>query len=57
MRKISREGDVLVREVSTKEFNRQRGAELPDENGRVILARGEATGHNHSIDARGGKNV
>jgi len=55
MRKIYRQGDVLVREVSTKEFNRQRGAELANEEGRIILARGEATGHSHSIDARVGR--
>ena len=55
MRKIYRQGDLLVREATTKEFTRQRGAELPDENARVALARGEATGHNHSIDARVGR--
>lgn len=55
MRRIYRQGDVLVREVSTKEFSRRSGAEVATENGRIILARGEATGHNHSIDARMGR--
>ena|SRR5215470_1831547 len=55
MRRNYRQGDVLVREVSTKEFSRRSGAELTAENGRIILARGEATGHNHSIDARVGR--
>ena len=54
MRRIYRQGDVLVREVSPKEFVRH-GSELAAENGRIILAQGEATGHNHSIDARMGK--
>jgi hypothetical protein len=54
MRRIYRQGDVLVREVSPKDFARH-GAELPAESGRIILARGEATGHNHSIDARVGR--
>lgn len=54
MRRIYRQGDVLVREVRTKEFVRH-GTELAAENGRIVLARGEATGHSHSIDARVGK--
>jgi hypothetical protein len=51
MRRIYRQGDVLVHEVSPKDFARH-GTELPTERGRIILARGEATGHNHSLDAR-----
>jgi hypothetical protein len=31
------------------------GSELAAANGRIILARGEATGHNHSTDARMGR--
>jgi hypothetical protein len=55
MRKTYRQGDVLVRVVSRRDFARRHGAQLGAENGRIILARGEATGHNHSIDARVGR--
>src|SRR5438270_10270599 len=54
MRRIFRQGDVLVREVSPRDFARH-GAELAPEKGRMILARGEATGHNHSLDAHVGR--
>jgi len=54
MHRIYRQGDVLVREVGPRDFA-GRGAELAAEKGRVILARGEATGHSHSIDARMGR--
>jgi len=54
MRRVYRQGDVLAREVSPKDFARH-GAELAAESGRLILARGEATGHSHSIDARVGR--
>jgi hypothetical protein len=48
---IYRQGDVVIREIGAREFARHR-AEIAAENGRIILARGEATGHSHSIDAR-----
>ena len=54
MRRTYRQGDVLVREVGTRDFA-YHGVEVIAENGRIILARGEATGHNHSIDARVGR--
>ncbi len=54
MRRLYRQGDVLIREVGPRDFAR-RGGELAAENERIILARGEATGHNHSIDARVGR--
>jgi len=54
MRRIYRQGDVLIREVGPRDFAR-RGGELAAGNERIILARGEATGHNHSIDARVGR--
>jgi hypothetical protein len=54
MRKIYRQGDVLIRGLDPKEFARH-GAEIAAENGRLILARGEVTGHSHSIDALFGR--
>ena len=54
MRRIYRQGDVLIREIGQKEFA-GRGAELAAENSRLILARGEATGHSHSIDSQLGR--
>jgi hypothetical protein len=43
------QGDVMIeRIVKTTKL----GAELPRENGLVILAKGEATGHHHSIEAK-----
>ena len=53
MRRTYRQGDVLVREVGTRDFA-YHGVERFCEQ-RIILARGEATGHNHSIDARVGR--
>lgn len=44
-----RQGDVLIErvEVTGKEFQ---GKDLePDERGRIVLARGEATGHDHTL--------
>ena len=51
MRRTYRQGDVLVREIGTKNFAHH-GVEVVAENGRIILARGEVSGHMHSIDAR-----
>jgi hypothetical protein len=51
MRRTYRQGDVLVREVGTRDFA-DHGIEVIAENGRIILARGEVSGHIHSIDAR-----
>jgi hypothetical protein len=47
-----RQGDVLlirIPEPSREERRQER--EIPAEDGRVILAHGEATGHTHAIDA------
>jgi len=45
--KLYRQGDVLIEQVAKlpKNLKRQAG-----ENGRIILARGEATGHHHSVN-------
>ena len=43
-----RQGDVLVERV----HKIQTGKPVPPENGRVILAHGEATGHAHAIAER-----
>ena len=51
MRRTYRQGDVLVREIGTRDYAHH-GVEIVAENGRIILARGEASGHIHSIDAR-----
>jgi hypothetical protein len=51
MRRTYRQGDVLVREVDTRDFAHY-GVEVFAKNGRIILARGEVSGHMHSIDAR-----
>jgi len=44
-----RQGDVLIERVQSipKDLKKQK-----PENGRIILALGEATGHHHSIDAK-----
>lgn len=47
-----RQGDVLVRPLRSGE--KITGAEVPRDNGRVVLAHGEATGHAHAL---GGQNV
>jgi hypothetical protein len=44
-----RQGDVLIRRGDLAA-----GRIVPAEDGRLILARGEATGHHHSVDARHG---
>jgi hypothetical protein len=43
-----RQGDVLLIPVDNMPNEAQ---DLSSENGRFILARGEATGHHHSVDA------
>lgn len=48
--KIYRQGDVLVRQIGT--FDLSRLTEIPRENGAVVLAHGEATGHTHAIEAK-----
>lgn len=45
-----RQGDVLVERV---ENETKTGEEVPRENGRVILAHGEVTGHAHAITESG----
>jgi hypothetical protein len=47
---IIRQGDVLV--IATDKTLPT--TPVPAEHGRIILARGEATGHHHSIADRGG---
>ena len=42
-----RQGDVLVRPL--RRDQKIKGAEVPPEGGRVILAHGEATGHAHAF--------
>lgn len=44
MRKQYRQGDVLIIET-----NKKGGAPLPKDNGKVVLAYGEVTGHSHAI--------
>jgi hypothetical protein len=44
---IFRQGDVMIERVAT--IPRTATKQKP-ENGRIILAHGEATGHHHSID-------
>ena len=47
MGRIFAQGDVLLIEVE----NAPKGREVGAESGRLILARGEATGHHHSVIA------
>jgi len=47
-----RQGDVLLRPVQSQAISiTPKPQRIRPEKGRVILARGEATGHNHSIAA------
>lgn len=46
MTNIIRQGDVLVRRIKAMPRNL---APVAPENGRVVLAHGEATGHHHSF--------
>ena len=43
----ARQGDVFITRISGK----AKGAAVAPEHGRLILARGEATGHHHSVPA------
>lgn len=43
-----RQGDVLLERMDDEQI---RGKKLPKENGRVILAHGEVTGHAHEIES------
>jgi hypothetical protein len=47
---IYRQGDVLIRRVA--KFSTAKLTEIPRENGAVVLAHGEATGHTHAIEAK-----
>lgn len=49
-RNSRRQGDVLLLPIADSELPAQRAA-VPTENGRVVLAHGEATGHHHSFIA------
>ena len=51
MKKQLRQGDVLLISVRTRKEQRGNMKVIAPENARLILARGEATGHHHSIDA------
>ena len=45
---IYRQGDVLLKKTNKKVTKRHKP--VPRENGRVVLAHGELTGHSHAID-------
>lgn len=47
MTKMIRQGDVLL--IRRDDIERAIGQPTPAENGRLILAHGEATGHHHSV--------
>jgi hypothetical protein len=46
--KTIRQGDILLTQIDPKDKPKQ-ARKLPAEQGRVILAHGEVTGHHHSI--------
>lgn len=46
--KIYRQGDVLIQEINKAETEKH-GETIPREDGRLILAYGEVTGHIHAI--------
>lgn len=46
---MARQGDVLVRKLTPGERQRARFQRVERENGAVVLAHGEATGHSHKI--------
>ncbi len=48
--KLYRQGDVLVERIADRDFPDEREAIAPDQ-GRVVLAYGEVTGHAHAIPA------
>jgi hypothetical protein len=45
---IIRQGDILLERVSS---NQKHGKEIAKENGQVVLAHGEVTGHAHTIES------
>lgn len=45
---MSRQGDVLIIPISDKKVSKS-AKKLPRDNGRVVLAHGEVTGHAHAI--------
>ena len=50
MAQIYRQGDVLIRKLTKAEARKLAAStEIPRENGRVVLAHGEVTGHAHAI--------
>jgi hypothetical protein len=46
-----RQGDVLITKIEASELPK-RLREVPEENGKVILAHGEATGHAHVVEGK-----
>lgn len=48
--KLFRQGDVLLRRVVESSVENLK--EVEPENGRLILAKGEATGHHHSVSSQ-----
>lgn len=50
MKKQYRQGDVFLNETTKTATSKQ---SVPRENGRVVLAHGEATGHHHSYGGKG----
>lgn len=49
--KQMRQGDVLLIELSEDQVPAEKGTRVEPEDGRLILVRGEATGHHHSVAA------
>ena len=49
MTEMYRQGDVLLIHIEPKDLSKME--KLPREDGRVVLAHGEATGHAHAIEA------
>ena len=47
---LYRQGDVLIRKV--RKFDTRIMKPIERENGKVVLAHGEVTGHSHAIEAR-----
>lgn len=52
MKIVGRQGDVIIAEISENE-RKSNGKPLERENGRIVLAHGEVTGHAHAIAATG----
>ena len=49
MKAMFRQGDVLLVLIDPPDFSQ--AEEMPREDGRIVLAHGEATGHAHAIEA------